>query len=198
MELIQTTEYLEDIPMWGQINYQLYPLGMAIPTREVGEEEKQWKGMKGLMKEIQPEGLGEVMLQETLEGEMAEDTCPMVHSIEMKGITRLESNQILQVKGEGGMILICIPLQPMADIREIYYLQPPPHQKIDSLHIGVVRGQDLCVYRMFQKEKPYYLPKLEMHMESNEGSQLHSLLSLLPSQPLWMKPIQMPQIRQFQ
>ena len=25
VELIQTTEYLEDIPMWGQRDYQLYP-----------------------------------------------------------------------------------------------------------------------------------------------------------------------------
>ena len=41
------------------------PLSMGIPTtdvegeakEEVGEGEKQWKGMKGLMKEIQAEGL---------------------------------------------------------------------------------------------------------------------------------------------
>ena len=103
---------------------------MEIPTTEVGEEERQWIGMKGLMKGIQPKVLGEVMLEETLEGEMAEDTCPKVHLIEMKGITRLESGQILQVKGEGGMILICIPLQPQADTREIYHLQPSPHLKI--------------------------------------------------------------------
>ena len=83
--------------------------------------------MKSHVKGIQPEGLGEVMLEETLEGEMSEDTCPKVHSIEVKGITRLESGWILQVKGEGGMILICIPLQPKADTREIYPLQPPPH-----------------------------------------------------------------------
>ena len=58
---------------------------MGIPTteveaeEEVEEEERQWLGMKGLVKGIQPEGLGEVMLEETLEGEMAEDTCPKVH-----------------------------------------------------------------------------------------------------------------------
>ena len=85
VELIQTTEYLEDIPMWGQRDYRLYPLNMEIPTteveaeEEVQEEERQWIGMKGLMKGIQPEGLGEVMLEETLDGEMAEDTCPKVH-----------------------------------------------------------------------------------------------------------------------
>ena len=37
-ELIQTTKYLEDTPMWGQRNYQLYPLGKVIPSIE--EEEK--------------------------------------------------------------------------------------------------------------------------------------------------------------
>ena len=87
VELIQTTEYLEDIPMWRQRDYQLYPLVMGIPTteveeeaeEEVEEEERQWIGMKGLMKGIQPEGLGELMLKEALEGEMAEDTCPKVH-----------------------------------------------------------------------------------------------------------------------
>ena len=72
----------------------------------------------------------------------------------MKGITKLESGQILQLKGEGGMILICIPLQLKADIREVYPLQPLPHQKIGSLQIGVVKGQDLHVRsnlrRMFQ------------------------------------------------
>ena len=107
-----------------------------------------------LMKGIQPEGLGEVVLKETLEVEMAEDTCPKVHLIEMKGITRLESGQILQVKGEGGMILICIPLQPKADTREIYHLQPLPHWKIVSLWIVEMMGQDLHVrdhlHRMFQ------------------------------------------------
>ena len=162
VELIQITEYLEDKPMWGQRDYQLYPIGMGIHATEVEGEaeevvqevEKQWEGMKGLMKEIQPEGLGEVMLEEILEGEMAEDVFPKVHSIEMKGITRLENGQILQVKGEGGMILICTPYSPRQTNREIYHLQPPPHQKIDSSWIGLVRGQDLSVRghlcRMFQ------------------------------------------------
>ena len=29
IELIQTIEYLEDIPMWGQRDYWLYPLGLV-------------------------------------------------------------------------------------------------------------------------------------------------------------------------
>ena len=80
VELIQTTEYLEDIPMWGQRDHWLYPLDMGIPTteEEVEEEERQWIGMKDIKKETQPEGLEEIMLKETLEGEMAEDTCPKV------------------------------------------------------------------------------------------------------------------------
>ena len=38
VELIQTTEYLEDTPMWGQRDYQFYPLGMA--THFIEEEER--------------------------------------------------------------------------------------------------------------------------------------------------------------
>ena len=42
VEIIQTTEYLEDTPMWGQRNYQFYPLGMVtlfIEEEEGAEEE---------------------------------------------------------------------------------------------------------------------------------------------------------------
>ena len=42
MELIQTTEYLEDTPTWGQRNYWLYPLDMVtlfIEEEEEAEEE---------------------------------------------------------------------------------------------------------------------------------------------------------------
>ena len=38
VELIQTTKYLEDTPTWGQRDYQLYPLGMVIPSIEEEEE----------------------------------------------------------------------------------------------------------------------------------------------------------------
>ena len=34
VELIQTTEYLDDVPTWGQRNYRLYPLNMAILSTE--------------------------------------------------------------------------------------------------------------------------------------------------------------------
>ena len=34
VELIQTTEYLEDTPMWGQRDYWLYPLDMVILSIE--------------------------------------------------------------------------------------------------------------------------------------------------------------------
>ena len=40
VELIQTTEYLQDAPAWGQRDYQLYPLDMVIPSIE-GEEEAE-------------------------------------------------------------------------------------------------------------------------------------------------------------
>ena len=41
VELIQTTEYLEDMPMWGECDYQLYPLGMEIHS--IGVEEGKRK-----------------------------------------------------------------------------------------------------------------------------------------------------------
>ena len=38
VELIQTTEYLEDTPTWGQRDYWLYPLDMV--TLSIEEEEE--------------------------------------------------------------------------------------------------------------------------------------------------------------
>ena len=39
VELIQTTEYLDDVPTWGQRDYRLYPLQYGIPSTE--EEVKE-------------------------------------------------------------------------------------------------------------------------------------------------------------
>ena len=49
VELIQTTKYLEDTPMWGQRDYWLYPLGMVIPSieEEVEVEEDENGSTKG-------------------------------------------------------------------------------------------------------------------------------------------------------
>ena len=49
VELIQTTEYLKDTPMWGQRDYWLYPLDMVILSIEEEEEveveeDKRWLG----------------------------------------------------------------------------------------------------------------------------------------------------------
>ena len=49
VELIQTTEYLEDTPTWGQRDYQLYPLDMVTLFIE---EEEEAEG------EIEEEGNG--------------------------------------------------------------------------------------------------------------------------------------------
>ena len=57
VELIQTTEYLEDTPTWGQRDYQLYPLDMVTPSieeeaeEEVEVEEDKNGSMKGQQKE---------------------------------------------------------------------------------------------------------------------------------------------------
>ena len=42
VELTQTTEYLEDMPMWGQRDYWFYPIGMVTPfiEEEEGTEEE--------------------------------------------------------------------------------------------------------------------------------------------------------------
>ena len=39
VELIQTTEYLDDVPTWGQRDYRLYPLNMVILFTEEEVEE---------------------------------------------------------------------------------------------------------------------------------------------------------------
>ena len=52
VELIQTTEYLDDVPTWSQRDYRLYPLTMVIlsieeEVEEVEEEESGSKKMHG-------------------------------------------------------------------------------------------------------------------------------------------------------
>ena len=49
IELIQTAEYLEDTPMWGQRDYQLYPLDMVTPSIE--EEVEVEKDENGSLKD---------------------------------------------------------------------------------------------------------------------------------------------------
>ena len=53
LELIQTTEYLEDTPTWGERDYQLYPLDMVTPSieEEAEEEVEVEEGKSGSMEE---------------------------------------------------------------------------------------------------------------------------------------------------
>ena len=47
VELIQTTEYLDNVPTWGQRDYRLYPLDMVTPsTEEEVEVEEDENGFK--------------------------------------------------------------------------------------------------------------------------------------------------------
>ena len=94
--------------------------------------------MKELMRETQPKGLEEAQLQDLLEGEMAEDFIPKAPWKGMRGIVKWKNGQTLQVKEEGGVMLIYTPLQPTAGIQGP--LQPLPHQKIDSSQTGAVLG----------------------------------------------------------
>ena len=41
VELIQMTEYLDDMPIWGHRDYRLYPLIMVILFIEEEEEEEE-------------------------------------------------------------------------------------------------------------------------------------------------------------
>ena len=49
VELIQTTKYLDDVPMWGQRDYRLYPLDMVTPSTE--EEVEVEEDEIGFMKD---------------------------------------------------------------------------------------------------------------------------------------------------
>ena len=51
VELIQTTEYLEDTPTWGQRDYQPHPLDMVIPSIEGEEEAEVEVGKKRLVEQ---------------------------------------------------------------------------------------------------------------------------------------------------
>ena len=50
IELIQTTEYLEDIPMWGQRDYQLYPPRYGDPFYR-GRGRGRGRGRREMMNE---------------------------------------------------------------------------------------------------------------------------------------------------
>ena len=53
VELIQTTEYLKDMPMWGQRDYQLYPPWYGDPSIEEEEEVEVEEDGNGLLKDPQ-------------------------------------------------------------------------------------------------------------------------------------------------
>ena len=99
VELIQTTEYLEDIPMWGQRNYQLYPPRYGDPFYR-GRGRGRGRGRRemmseNLMKETQPKVLEEAQLGDLLEGEMVEDFISKGPWKEMSGIVKQRNGQTL-------------------------------------------------------------------------------------------------------
>ena len=105
VELIQTTKYLEDMPMWGKRDYWFYPLDMVtlyIEEEEgadegVEEEENGW--VRDHLKEKQPKVLGEVVHMNK-EGEMGEDSFPRPLWKEVKEIGMKRNGQVLRVMGE--------------------------------------------------------------------------------------------------
>ena len=80
VELIQTTEYLEDIPTWGQRDYWLYSPRYGDPFyrgrgRGRGRERREMMSKRPHERDS-PQGLGEAKLENLLEGEMVEDYIP--------------------------------------------------------------------------------------------------------------------------
>ena len=83
VDLIQTSEYLEGTPMWGQRDYMFYPLGIEtlfieeeeVAEEEVEEEESGWA--RDHLKEKLSEDLGGVLPVE-MEEEMGEDSIPIL------------------------------------------------------------------------------------------------------------------------
>ena len=68
------------------------------------------------MRETQPKGLEEAQIEDLLEGEMEEDFIPKSPWKGMRGIVRWKNGHTLQLKKEGGVMLISTPLQPTAGI----------------------------------------------------------------------------------
>ena len=141
MELIQTTEYLEDTPTWGQRDYQFYPLDMVTlfieeeegAEEEVGEEENGW--VRDCLKEKQIEGLEEVLPVE-MEEEMEEYFILRPLQREIREIGRRRNGQFLQVmEGEGETFLF---LPPQYKDRNIELHPLLLLLRIDFSWIGVV------------------------------------------------------------
>ena len=64
VELIQTTEYLDDVPTWGHRDYRLYPLVMVISfieeeVEEIEEEENGYR--KGRWRDLLETPIGETV-----------------------------------------------------------------------------------------------------------------------------------------
>ena len=91
LELIPTTEYLEDIPMWGQRDYWFYPPRYGYPFYR-GRVRGRGRGRRKIMnerpqeREIQPKSLEEAQLEDLLEEEMVKGIIPKVHWKGMGGI----------------------------------------------------------------------------------------------------------------
>ena len=92
VELIQTTEYLEDIPLWGQRDCWLYPPRYGDPfSRERGRG--MGRGRREMMSERPHErdstqGFGRGQLKDHLEGEMVEGFISKAPWKGMRGIVK--------------------------------------------------------------------------------------------------------------
>ena len=99
VELIQTIEYLEDTPTWGQRDYQLSPLDMVTlfyrgRGRGRGRGRREWLSERPFERERQTEGFKEVLLME-MEEEMEGDFILRYLHKEMREIGRRRNGQYL-------------------------------------------------------------------------------------------------------
>ena len=91
--------------------------------------------MRDHLREIQFEGLGEVLLKE-LEMEMEEDSILKPLWKEIREIGRKRNSQVLQVMGQKEEIFLFPPPQLKNHIKGPHLLLP--HLRIDFLQTGVV------------------------------------------------------------
>ena len=90
VELIQTTEYLDDVPTWGQRDYRLYPLNMVILSteEEVEEEVEVEEGESGFRKDKW------IDLMEDLEGDIPRVIIQKHNKLQQRDHNQLDKKMI--------------------------------------------------------------------------------------------------------
>ena len=141
VELIQTTEYLEYTPIWGQRDYQFYPLGMVDPfyrgrgrDRGRGTGGREWMGERPFEREA-IRGFG----KDSSHGNGRENGRGFYSQASLKKIReigRRRNGQVLRIMEEKGEMSLFLPPQYKSHNKGPHPLLL--HLKIDFSWIGVV------------------------------------------------------------